>query len=86
MEPLTDLQCRLLTLLMQRGRSVPQTTTDVLARDAHVPAVEAQRALAGLERREPPLVHRPGPDATTGDDFWQTTCEAAEAWESNCQS
>jgi hypothetical protein len=56
MEPLTDLQCRLLTLLMQPDRSVPQSTTDVLARDAHVPGAEAQRVLVGLERREPPLV------------------------------
>jgi hypothetical protein len=86
MEPLTDLECRLLTLLMQPDRSVPQRTTDVLARDAHVPGVEAQRALAGLEGREPPLVHRPGPDARTGDDFWQTTYEAGDAWESNCRT
>jgi hypothetical protein len=86
MEPLTDLGCRLLSLLMQQNRSVPQCTTDALARDAHVPAAVVRRVLTGLERRDPPLVHRPGPDATTGEHFWQTTYDAAEVWEANCGS
>jgi DNA-binding MurR/RpiR family transcriptional regulator len=49
MEPLTDLDCRLLSLLIQHNRSVPQCTTNALARDAHVHPAEMRRILAGLE-------------------------------------
>ena len=85
MKPLTELECRLLTVLMQPNRSVREKTTASLARKVGVPAVEAQSVLSALQQREPPLVHRLGPNAATRDHFWETSYEAADAWEQHCR-
>jgi hypothetical protein len=89
MEPsrtLTDVECRVLELLMQPNRSPSSSTTEALAQDAHLPPPDARRVLLDLERRHPALVRRPGSDAPTDDDFWMTTRDAADAWEADCRS
>ena len=83
---LSDVECRVLELLLQPNRSFHAGTADAIGEEAHMPAGDARSVLLGLERRRPPLVQRPGAAATTDENSWTPTAEAADAWREDCRS
>jgi|1185.fasta_scaffold381248_2 hypothetical protein len=84
-QPLTTEQCELLAALLDQNASVPDRTTDVLAKRLSMSRKQVAPRLEELQARSPPLV-RLIFDETWHVQTWLTTADARQAYDEGCRT